>query len=85
MKDKLSNNIILLMPVFISIILGIIFPIKFGLLFYGIFNLGLYIQITVTTLSNALLGSGVNSANDTFWKLLLLLISSLSFAIFFAL
>lgn len=53
------------------------------LLFTAIYSLGMYIHITATTLSNSFIGREINVNGDTFWKMVFLIVSSFSFAVFF--
>ena len=73
----------LLLPLLISIILWITISIKSGLLFYGLFTLGMYIHLTLTTLSNAFIGREIDVKGDTFWKIILLTLSCITLTLFF--
>lgn len=83
MADKFLNNMLVVIPVCIALMLWWLLSFKCALLFYGIFSLGMYFHITVTTLSNAFIGRGINVSGDVFWKMLFLIISCLCLSIFF--
>lgn len=67
------------------IILGIMASISYKtfVLYVSIASLFMYIHITVTTLSNALIARDINSKGDLFWKLLFMTVSTIGFSIFF--
>lgn len=80
--DKFLNNILIVVPVCIALVLWIAFSFKTCLLFYGLFSLGMYIHISITTLCNAFIGREVNVSGDVFWKMLFLIIFCLTTALF---
>lgn len=82
--DKFLNKVLLVLPLIILVILWHIFSFKTGLLFYGLFSLGMYIHISITTLCNAFIGREVNVKGDVFWKMLFLIIFCLTMALFLA-
>lgn len=82
MKGKTLIFLFLIAPLLLSLII-LIFSLKGCLLFYGLFNLGLYIHITITTLSNALLGKGISAKVDILWKLVFLFITCFCLTLFF--
>lgn len=84
MRNCLGNLCILFLPLLIFGGLWFFFSLKIGLLFYGLFSIGMYIHITMTTLAVVLAGREINSDGDTFWKMLFLFLSCLSFALFYA-
>lgn len=67
------------------IILGLMASISYKtfVLYVSIASLFMYIHITVTTLSNALVARDINSKGDLFWKLLFMTVSTIGFSIFF--
>lgn len=87
-SDKKSYSIfsllLILSPLVIAIILWLALSIKAGLLFYGLFNLGMNIHICVTTMSKALIGRDFDPLSDVVWKLITLFITCLCFTLFFA-
>lgn len=56
---------------------------KTFVLYVSVASLFMYIHITVTTLSNALIARDINSKGDLFWKLLFMTVSTIGFSIFF--
>lgn len=82
-QNMLITFLPLFLPLLISIILWITISIKGGLLFYGLFTLGMYIHLTLTTLSNAFIGREIDAKGDTFWKIVLLTLSCITLTIFF--
>lgn len=82
--DNFLNKVLLIVPLFIALCLWYMFSFKIFLLFYGLFSLGMYIHISITTLSNAFIGREVNVSGDVFWKMLFLLIFCLTMALFLA-
>ena len=82
--DKFLNNILIVVPVCIALVLWIAFSFKCCLIFCGLYSLGMYLHITVTTLSNAFIGREINSNGDLFWKMLFLIIFCLTTALFFS-
>ncbi len=83
MKNFLINNFLTIFPIVIALILWWAISFKALLLFYGLFNVGMYIHLTVTTLSNSFIGRDINAKGDVFWKMLFLTISTLCMTIFF--
>ena len=79
---KILNKVLLVLPLIISVILWYTFSFKTGLLFYGLFSLGMYIHISITTLCNAFIGREINVSGDVFWKMLFLIIFCLTIALF---
>ena len=80
--NNFLNNILIVVPVCIALVLWIAFSFKCCLIFYGLYSLGMYLHITVTTLSNAFIGREVNVSGDVFWKMLFLIIFCLTMALF---
>ena len=82
--DKFLNKVLLIVPLLIALSLCYMFSFKICLLFYGLFSLGMYIHISITTLCNAFIGREVNVSGDVFWKMLFLIIFCLTMALFLA-
>lgn len=82
--NNFLNKVLLIVPLLIALCLWCIFSFKICLLFYSLFSLGMYIHISITTLSNAFIGREVNVSGDVFWKMLFLLIFCLTMALFLA-
>ena len=82
--NNFLNKVLLIVPLLIALCLWCIFSFKICLLFYSLFSLGMYIHISITTLSNAFIGREVNVNGDVFWKMLFLLIFCLTMALFLA-
>jgi hypothetical protein len=83
MTDKFLNNVLLILPICVAIVLWFVMGVKCSLLFYGMFSIGMYIHISITTLSNAFIGRTINASGDLFWKLLFLLFGCLFLSLFF--
>ena len=79
--DKFLNNVLFVVPFCISLLLWWIVSVKCGLLFYGLYSLGMYLHITITTLSNALIGRDFNVSGDLFWKIVFLILASLCLSV----
>jgi len=56
---------------------------KTFVLYIAISSLLMYLHVTISTLSNALVARDFDSKGDLFWKLLLMTVSAISFSIFF--
>ena len=84
MRNCLGDLCFLSLPLLIFGGLWFFFSLKIGLLFYGLFSIGMYIHITMTTLAVVLAGRKINSDGDVFWKMLFLILSCLCFALFYA-
>ena len=82
--DKFLNKVLLIVLLLIALSLWYMFSFKICLLFYGLFSLGMYIHISITTLCNAFIGREVNVSGDVFWKMLFLIIFCLTMALFLA-
>lgn len=67
----------------IAIVIGIFTGVKGGFIFVGLFSLLMYSHLSITHLSNALLGSPVNSSTDGFWKLFFILIGAIALSVGF--
>lgn len=65
------------------IIIWYVMGLKCLLLVTGIFSLLFYINIATTTLGNAFIGRDINMNYDIFWKILFMILSSVSFGIYF--
>jgi len=76
-------NILFFIPAIIFLILWLCVSIKVGVLFYGLYSIGMYIHITITTLTNAFVGRELNSHGDLFWKMAFLIIGCLCLTLFF--
>ena len=82
--DKFLNKVLLIVPLLIALSLWYMFSFKICLLFYGLFSLGMYIHISITTLCNAFIGREVNVSGDVFGTMLFLIIFCLTMALFLA-
>lgn len=82
--NKFLNKVLLIVPLLIALCLWYVFSFKICLLFYGLFSLGMYIHISITTLCNAFIGQEINVKGDVFWKMLFLIIFCLTMALFLA-
>ena len=80
---RVINTILFLIVVTIITLLWTLVSFKSVLLSTGIFSLLMYFNITTTSLGNAFIGRDFNRHNDVFWRILFILISSLSFGIYF--
>lgn len=69
---------------FLIVISWILTGFKGLLLAYGIFALLMYINVVTTTLCNALTVRTVDNKADIFWKIYFIVISSISFGIYFS-
>ena len=81
-KMKHINKIFYIVSLVILIVMGII-SCKTFILFVSITSLLMYLHLTVTTLSNALVARDFDSKGDLFWKLLFMTISAIGFSIYF--
>ena len=79
--DKFLNNVLFAVPFCIALLLWWIVSLKCSLLFYGLYSLGMYLHITVTTLSNAFIGREINSKGDLFWKIVFVILASLCLSV----
>lgn len=72
--------------IFISLVIGFIWIIagfKAGLLTITIFCLLMYLNTTLTTLGNAMIGRDVDVNYDIFWKIFFIILSSIGFGVYF--
>lgn len=86
MKDKIISNIgkiIILSAIVIISLIWIFIGFKSVLLTIGILTLLSYINTAITTLGNALIGRDIDMNYDIFWKILFIILSSVSFGIYF--
>lgn len=65
------------------LIVMVIISYKAFILFVSITSLMMYLHLTITTLSNALVARDFDSKGDLFWKLLFMTISAIGFSIYF--
>lgn len=56
---------------------------KTFVLYIAISSLLMYLHVTISTLSNALVARDFDSKGDLFWKLLFMTVSAISFSLFF--
>ena len=79
--DKINSNFIIYSVVFAAcaILWGFI-GITSAVLCLGLFHFFMWLNVTVTALSNAMVGKAVNGG-DSFYRLLCLIIASICFAI----
>ena len=80
---KNIGKIIIFGILLLFINLWLIISLKCALLTLGILTLLSYINIATTTLGNAFIGRNIDTNYDIFWKLLLILISSVCFGVYF--
>ena len=80
--NKFLNKVLLIVPLLIALCLWYVFSFKACILFYGLFSLGMYIHISITTLCNAFIGQEINVKGDVFWKMLFLIIFCLTMTLF---
>ena len=66
----------------IMILLSLI-TIKAGILYLTLMSCFMYIHITITSLSNALVARDIDPKFDVFWKFFFIKISAIGFSIFF--
>ena len=81
-KMRHINKIFYTIYVAILIVMAII-SYKAFILFVSITSLLMYLHLTITTLSNALVARDFDSKGDLFWKLLFMTISAIGFSIYF--
>ena len=81
-KMRHINKIFYTISLAILIVMCII-SYKAFILFVSITSLLMYLHLTVTTLSNALVARDFDSKGDLFWKLLFMTISAIGFSIYF--
>ena len=81
--EKFLNNVLFVVPFCIALLLWWLVSLKGGLLFYGLYSLGMYFHITITTLSNAFVGREINEKGDLFWKIVFLISFCLCLTLFF--
>ena len=81
-KMRHINKIFYTISLAILIVMGII-SYKGFTLFVSITSLLMYLHLTITTLSNALVARDFDSKGDLFWKLLFMTISAIGFSIYF--
>ena len=63
-----------------AVILALVGNWKVGILFFGLFHLFMWINVTVTGLCNALVAR-VEQTNNSFYRLLCIIIAALCFAL----
>lgn len=80
---KNIGKIIVLGITLLFIGLWLIISLKCAILTLGILLLLSYINIATTTLGNAFIGRNIDTNYDIFWKMLLILFSSICFGIYF--
>ena len=81
-KMRHINKIFYTISLAILIVMGII-SYKAFILFVSITSLLMYLHLTITTLSNALVARDFDSKGDLFWKLLFMTISAIGFSVYF--
>lgn len=79
--EKLNNLKIYGILIGIAVALGFIVSVKCGVIFFGLFHLLLWVNISVANICNSIIAKE-NSANDNLYKILCILIASICFAIF---
>lgn len=83
MFEKYFGKIMLGIILFVSIIFWCFISFKTSLLFIGSFTLMMFINISFTSLCNALVGKEVPSEGDAFWKILFMFITCVCYSLFF--
>lgn len=81
-KPNYWGLLIMFVPILIGIIFGLAISAKAFWLFSSLYCMGMYSHISLTTLSNALLGRVINSVTDVFWKLFFILGGCISITLF---
>lgn len=79
--NKYSNVILLSILLILFLFLWLIVNIKTSFLFIGIFSLLMFFNVVITSLSNVMAGKNLPEEGTTFWKLILITISSISLGI----
>lgn len=78
---NLTNIKIYGILVVIAVVLGFTASVKCSVIFFGLFHLLLWANISVANICNSIIAKE-NSANDNLYKILCILIASICFAIF---
>lgn len=84
MRNYFGKIILGIITIF-SCIFGIIFNFKIVCLFIGSFSLLMFINISFTSLCNALVGREITVENDVFWKMVFILLTCIFYCLFFSL
>ena len=82
MKNNFGK-ILLIFFISVFIILWMGFSIKTSILYFSLFTLLMWLNITLTTLGNAFIGRDIDINYDIAWKITLIVLSSIGFSIYF--
>ncbi len=82
--EKHFGKILLGSVVIIGSIFWLIFSFKATCLFLGVFNLLMFVNISFTSLCNALVGREINVENDVFWKITFIILTCIFSCLFFS-
>lgn len=77
-----SNKILYGILITICIILGLIFNYKVGIIMFGVFHLLMWLNVTITSLCNALVNKEI-TYNDSLYRIICIIICSVCFAMCF--
>lgn len=82
--SRIYTSLVFFMGIFVAVLLGIIVSGKCGWMFGGFWSLAMYLNITVTTLSNVFLGRDIDGIRDAGWKSVFGFIAAVCLAIAFS-
>ena len=82
-KTNIIWKICFVLIAIIVTLLWVFIGFKSVLLSVGIFSLMFYINIATTTLGNAFIGRNIDPNYDIFWKIFFIVVTALSFGIYF--
>ena len=78
---RFFTAVILLGGLITALLLGWLVNVKCGLMFAGFWALSQYINITLTSLGNVMLGRDISTIQDVGWKTIFLMTASICLAI----
>lgn len=82
--SRIYTSLVFFMGIFVAVLLGVIVSGKCGWMFGGFWSLAMYLNITITTLSNVFLGRDIDGARDAGWKSVFGFITAVCLAIAFS-
>lgn len=82
--SRIYTSLVFFMGIFVAVLLGVVVSGKCGWMFGGFWSLAMYLNITVTTLSNVFLGRDIDGTRDAGWKSVFGFITAVCLAIAFS-
>lgn len=83
-KIKLISNLFFIVAIIMIAAIWAMFGLKCVMLSVGLFSFLMFINISATSIANAMISRDFSRYNDVFWKILFIIMCSISIGIYFS-